>query len=166
MSNEKKDVAVVAVSSDLALLNELRSAPASRRRGGDPESGSGVVREFVRGLLGGMIQSLQTDDPCVQLELTVVVKALRAKAINVQGEEFIMPDDVVLKDGERWKLFPNTLDLSDRYREIRNNITNYLKTRKEFKVVKGVWSEKEQKKLSMITLIIKPPKTPKAPKAA
>ena len=113
-----------------------------------------------------MIQSLQTDDPCVQLELTVVVKALRAKAINAQGEEFIMPDDVVLKDGERWKLFPNTLDLSDRYREIRNNITNYLKTRKEFKVVKGVWSEKEQKKLSMITLIIKPPKTPKAPKAA
>ena len=113
-----------------------------------------------------MIQSLATADPCTQLELTNVVKALRAKAINAKGEEFVMPVDVVLKDGEKWKLFPNTLDMSERYREIRNNVTNYLKTRREFKVVKGVWSNKEQKKLSMITLIVKAPKAPKAPKAA
>ena len=165
MSEVKEPVAVVAVNADLALLNEFRSTPSSRRRGGDPASGSGVVREYVRGLLDGMIQSLQTDDPCTQLELTNVVKALRAQAFNVKGEEFVMPDDVVLKDGEKWKLFPNTLDMSDRYREIRNNVTNYLKTRKEFKVVKGAWSEKELKKLSMITLIVKAPKVPKAPKA-
>ena len=166
MSEKDQPVVVVAVSADLALLNELRAAPSTRRRGGDPESGSGVVREFVRGLLDGMIQSLATADPCTQLELTNVVKALRAKAINAKGEEFAMPPDVVLKDGEKWKLFPNTLDMSDRYREIRNNVTNYLKTRREFKVVKGVWSDKEQKKLSMITLIVKPSKASKAPKAA
>ena len=163
MSDKEKKV---VVASDFGLLNEVMSAPTSKRSA-DKNSERGKIRTYLFSLLDEMVQTLSTPKPCTQIELTRIVKTLRAKAVKTvagaTSEPFIVPEDVELKPGEKWWLFPNTTDTSDRYREIRNNVTNLLKTRKDFKEQKKVFSAAAQKELNMIVYVGEMPKVVAAP---
>ena len=162
-----KDKKVTAVASDFSLLNEVLAAPTSRRSG-DKDSERGKIRTYLFGLLDQMVLSLTTTKPMTQIEITRIVKTLRAKAVKTEAgvvsEPYIVAEGVELKVGERWWLFPNVTDAGDRYREIRNNVTNLLKTRKDFKEQKKVFSAAAQKELSMIVYIGEMPKVVAAPK--
>jgi hypothetical protein len=150
------------VAADMSFIQTVQNTPRGRR-GSDPDSSRGKVREFfIKNVLDAMLDSLKTDNPVLKIEYTDIISRMRSMAVTKDGQPIMITSGKQkLLPGERWVFVPDEMVWEDRYRTIRNYLNGILKPYKgQFSFTEKEWSAKAQKDLIFLVL------TPAAPVAA